>query len=93
MEESGALYDVYDTDVHPVWPDHQHQSLEDLESVDCLRRKIKYYFMNPCEKYQARGRKPWKLILQIIKIAIITIQVVIPDMTRLLIVVLLHHLD
>ncbi|KAJ3599277.1 hypothetical protein NHX12_033240 [Muraenolepis orangiensis] len=32
--------------------------------------------MNPCEKYHARGRKPWKLMLQIIKIAIITAQLV-----------------
>ncbi|CAK6971370.1 mucolipin-3 [Scomber scombrus] len=76
MEETSDLYDVYETDIHPVWTDHQHQSLEDPESVECLRRKIKYYFMNPCEKYHARGRKPWKLILQIIKIAIITIQLV-----------------
>ncbi|XP_077389597.1 mucolipin-3 isoform X2 [Festucalex cinctus] len=48
----------------------------EVDHVECLRRKIKYYFMNPCEKYHARGRKPWKLILQLIKIAIITIQLV-----------------
>ncbi|XP_051929397.1 mucolipin-3 [Hippocampus zosterae] len=48
----------------------------EVDNVECLRRKIKYYFMNPCEKYHARGRKPWKLILQIIKIAIITVQLV-----------------
>lgn len=78
MEESSDLYDVYETN-GPA--DHQQQCPEDLENVECLRRKIKYYFMNPCEKYHARGRKPWKLIVQIIKIAIITIQVVISDMT------------
>nr|XP_061790433.1 mucolipin-3-like [Nerophis lumbriciformis] len=48
----------------------------EVDSVECLRRRIKYYFMNPCEKYHARGRKPWKLLLQIIKIAIITVQLV-----------------
>ncbi|XP_042606989.1 mucolipin-3 [Cyprinus carpio] len=32
--------------------------------------------MNPCDKYKARGRKPWKLILQIVKIAVVTIQLV-----------------
>lgn len=79
MEESGDLYDVCETNASPPWADHQHQCPEDLDSVECLRRKIKYYFMNPCEKYHARGRKPWKLILQIIKIAIITIQVVLTD--------------
>ncbi|XP_044056944.1 mucolipin-3 isoform X6 [Siniperca chuatsi] len=78
MEESIStiLYDVHETNGSPPWVDHHHQCLENLDSVECLRRKIKYYFMNPCEKYHARGRKPWKLILQIIKIAIITIQLV-----------------
>ncbi|KAK2908148.1 mucolipin-3 isoform X1 [Channa argus] len=70
MEESGDLYDVYESNGPPPWAE------EDLDNVECLRRKIKYYFMNPCEKYHARGRKPWKLVLQIIKIAIITIQLV-----------------
>ena len=75
MEEPSDLYDEYETNAPPPWADDQHQCLEDFDNVECLRRKIKYYFMNPCEKYHARGRKPWKLILQIIKIAIITIQV------------------
>lgn len=81
MEESTDLYDVYETNCSPPWDAPQHQSLEDMDNVEHLRRRIKYYFMNPCEKYHARGRKPWKLILQIIKIAIITIQVVFSDMT------------
>ncbi|KAK5869586.1 hypothetical protein PBY51_024291 [Eleginops maclovinus] len=76
MEDRSDLYDVYTTNAPPHWEDPQHQCLEDQDNVECLRRKIKYYFMNPCEKYRARGRKPWKLILQIIKIAIITIQLV-----------------
>ncbi|XP_071342537.1 mucolipin-3 isoform X1 [Trachinotus anak] len=78
MEDSSHFqsYDVYETNAHAPWADHQHQCLEELDNVECLRRKIKYYFMNPCEKYHARGRKPWKLMLQIIKIAIITIQLV-----------------
>ncbi len=40
-----------------------------------LCRKLKYFFMSPCEKYQAKGRKPFKLVLQILKILIVTIQV------------------
>lgn len=43
--------------------------------VEDFRRRLKYFFMNPCQKYRARGRKPWKLMLQILKIAIITVQV------------------
>ncbi|XP_036410433.1 mucolipin-3-like [Megalops cyprinoides] len=48
----------------------------DSEAVDNFRRKLKYYFMNPCDKFRARGRKPWKLMLQILKICLITIQLV-----------------
>ncbi|XP_072244881.1 mucolipin-3 [Leuresthes tenuis] len=70
------LYDAYDTSNPPTWDEYQPQCQQDADEVECLRRRIKYYFMNPCEKYHARGRKPWKLILQIVKIAIITIQLV-----------------
>lgn len=59
--------------VHCRWNAHVH-SLE-TKAVGDLRRRLKYYFMNPCEKYQARRRKPWKLMLQILKIALITAQV------------------
>ncbi|XP_008297883.1 mucolipin-3 [Stegastes partitus] len=76
MEESSDLYDSSETNDPPAWEDHQAQHLDNLDAVERLRRKIKYYFMNPCEKYHARGRKPWKLTLQIVKIAIITIQLV-----------------
>ncbi|XP_051737155.1 mucolipin-3 [Ctenopharyngodon idella] len=54
-----------------------HARLEPLEEeVEKFRRKLKYFFMNPCDKYKARRRKPWKLILQIVKIAVVTIQLV-----------------
>ncbi|CAH2310444.1 WD repeat-containing 63 [Pelobates cultripes] len=42
--------------------------------TDQLRRKLKFFFMNPCEKFRARGRKPWKLCIQILKIAMVTVQ-------------------
>lgn len=49
----------------------------DTKVVEDFRRRLKYFFMNPCEKYRARGRIPWKLMIQILKIAIITIQVIL----------------
>uniref|UniRef100_A0A4W6BRL7 Mucolipin TRP cation channel 3 n=1 Tax=Lates calcarifer TaxID=8187 RepID=A0A4W6BRL7_LATCA len=57
---------------HYRWSTHTPGS----KVVEDFRRRLKYFFMNPCEKYRARGRKPWKLMLQILKIAIITIQLV-----------------
>uniref|UniRef100_A0A4W4GY83 Polycystin cation channel PKD1/PKD2 domain-containing protein n=1 Tax=Electrophorus electricus TaxID=8005 RepID=A0A4W4GY83_ELEEL len=41
-----------------------------------LRRKLKYFFMSPCDKFHAKGRKPIKLGLQILKIIIVTVQLV-----------------
>ncbi|XP_066528913.1 mucolipin-3 isoform X2 [Hoplias malabaricus] len=57
-----------------LWSDVLAQ--QEQREVESFRRKLKYFFMNPCEKYRARGRKPWKLMLQIIKIAVITVQLV-----------------
>ncbi|XP_065784160.1 mucolipin-3 isoform X2 [Muntiacus reevesi] len=54
---------------------NQHISpSEELLLEDQMRRKLKFFFMNPCEKFWARGRKPWKLAIQILKIAMVTIQ-------------------
>uniref|UniRef100_A0A672L1N2 Mucolipin TRP cation channel 3 n=1 Tax=Sinocyclocheilus grahami TaxID=75366 RepID=A0A672L1N2_SINGR len=63
------------------WPEsHAHQEQEKF------RRKLKYFFMNPCDKYKARGRKPWKLILQIVKIAVVTIQLVLFGLSNQMVV-------
>uniref|UniRef100_A0A1I8FI12 PKD_channel domain-containing protein n=1 Tax=Macrostomum lignano TaxID=282301 RepID=A0A1I8FI12_9PLAT len=35
---------------------------------DRMRRRLKYFFMTPCEKYQAKGRLPLKLLLQLLKV-------------------------
>lgn len=40
-----------------------------------LKKKLQWYFKNPYEKYQDRGRKPYKLLLQIVKIILVTTQV------------------
>ncbi len=79
MEESRDLYDVDICGTND--PPSLAEGLKDVDQAERLRRKIKYFFMSPCQKYHARGRKPWKLALQIIKIAVITAQVGIPDKT------------
>ncbi|CAL8345173.1 unnamed protein product [Merluccius merluccius] len=60
----------------PLKGPHRWKTDKQVCEVEDFRRRLKYFFMNPCEKYRARGRKPWKLTLQIVKIAIITIQLV-----------------
>lgn len=44
---------------------------------ECLREDLRFYFMNPCEKFRARQQIPWKMGLQILKIVMVTTQVMI----------------
>lgn len=44
---------------------------------DRFRRRLKYFFMNPIDKWRAKGRLPWKLGLQVIKIIVVTLQLLI----------------
>ncbi|OXB55463.1 hypothetical protein ASZ78_012895 [Callipepla squamata] len=65
----------------------QHLSLpQELLAEDQLRRKLKFFFMNPCEKFWARGRKPWKLGIQLLKIAMVTIQLVLFGLSNQMVV-------
>ncbi|XP_046724753.1 mucolipin-3 [Silurus meridionalis] len=77
MDDSGSSYlafNDFNSNGGSLWAESLAQ--QERQEVESFRRKLKYFFMNPCEKYRARSRKPWKLMLQIIKIAVITIQLV-----------------
>ncbi|XP_034386126.1 mucolipin-2 isoform X1 [Cyclopterus lumpus] len=51
-----------------------------------LRDDLKYYFMSPCEKYRARRHIPWKLVVQILKIVMITTQLILFGLSNQLVV-------
>ncbi|ELK06300.1 Mucolipin-2 [Pteropus alecto] len=53
---------------------------------ECLREDLKFYFMNPCEKYRARHQIPWKLGLQILKIVMVTTQLICFGLSNQLVV-------
>ena len=40
-----------------------------------LQKRLKFLFMNPCDKVRAKRRFPWKLFLQIVKVGLVTLQV------------------
>jgi len=56
-------------------PTSTSRSFEADGSEEEIRRKLQWYFKNPYEKYKERKRKPAKLVLQIIKIILVTAQV------------------
>lgn len=43
-------------------------------SEERLRRKLQFFFMNPIEKWQAKRRFPYKFVVQVIKIVLVTLQ-------------------
>ena len=53
--------------------------VERIQTTPCprevMKTKLRYHFMNPLQKFRARRRKPWKLVLQIVKIVLVTLQV------------------
>lgn len=42
---------------------------------EVMRKRLKSHFMTPYQKYKHRGRKPWKLLLQFLKLIVVTVQV------------------
>ncbi|XP_009958134.1 PREDICTED: mucolipin-2 [Leptosomus discolor] len=61
------------------------QSDLDLKEA-ALKEDLKFYFMNPCEKYRARRQIPWKLALQILKILMVTTQLIFFGLSNQLVV-------
>ncbi|XP_068176252.1 mucolipin-2 [Antennarius striatus] len=59
---------------------------EDAIKEDHLRDDLRYYFMSPCEKYRARRQLPWKLGVQILKIIMITTQLILFGLNNQLVV-------
>ncbi|PNF35721.1 Mucolipin-3 [Cryptotermes secundus] len=43
-------------------------------SEERMRRKLRFFFMNPIEKWQAKHRVPYKFVVQVIKIILVTVQ-------------------
>ncbi|XP_058809738.1 mucolipin-3-like isoform X2 [Phymastichus coffea] len=41
---------------------------------DKMRRRLRFFFMNPIEKWEAKRRFPYKFIVQVIKIVLVTVQ-------------------
>ncbi|XP_062264739.1 mucolipin-1-like [Platichthys flesus] len=69
-----------------VLPPQQQEEEEEEEEEEALRRKLKYFFMSPCDKYHAKGRKPFKLGLQLLKIIIVTVQLVLFGLSNQMVV-------
>ncbi|KAF7665911.1 hypothetical protein LDENG_00126970 [Lucifuga dentata] len=59
---------------------------QDIIKEESLRDDLRYYFMSPCEKYRARRHLPWKMGVQILKIIMITTQLILFGLNNQLVV-------
>ncbi|XP_062251327.1 mucolipin-2 isoform X2 [Platichthys flesus] len=59
---------------------------QDAVNEEILRDDLRYYFMSPCEKYRTRRHIPWKLGVQILKIVMITTQLILFGLNNQLVV-------
>ncbi|PFX20439.1 mucolipin-3-like [Stylophora pistillata] len=67
-------------------------SLQSSPSLrEILKTKIRYHYMNPFQKFRARRRKPWKLVVQIVKVALVTLQICLFGLDRFSLVTFLDH--
>lgn len=49
----------------------------DPNDVETLKYGLEYFFMDPLKKWQSKSTKPWKLVIQILKIVVVTMQLVL----------------
>lgn len=47
------------------------------QEVERMQRRLRFFFMNPIEKWQAKQRFPFKFLIQVIKIVLVTTQLCI----------------
>ncbi|XP_003747675.1 mucolipin-3 [Galendromus occidentalis] len=72
VEEPDPRTSIQDESIEQT--EEERRSFLSLEQR--MRRRLRFFFMNPIEKFQAKGRLPWKLGLQISKIIVVTLQLV-----------------
>ena len=58
-------------------PQTSASNVVEAESDERLRRNLAFFFMDPVRKFVARRQTPWKLMIQFLKIVLVTFQLVV----------------
>lgn len=69
---------------HRALISNPHINSEYMDELECLRLRLEYNFMDPMKKWQKRNTRPWKLLVQILKLIMFTSQLVVfgTDMSK-----------
>ncbi|KAM3914180.1 mucolipin-2 [Leptodactylus fuscus] len=79
-----SVPDPEDDEIIDLGPSMEQSEVE-REAIK-LRQDLKFYFMSPCDKYRARRQIPWKLALQVLKIVMVTTQLILFGLSNQLVV-------
>merc|ERR1740131_513389 len=75
---SGSYGGAYESEDDLAFKEEQRPLMANSSSAtpeeEKMKRKLKFFFMNPADKYIATRKIPWKLLLQILKVFIVTTQ-------------------
>ncbi|XP_069181711.1 mucolipin-3-like [Procambarus clarkii] len=78
QRNGGSSYGSITSRVNSVGSTTSTDSITELLNTDVtadrMRHRLRFFFMNPIQKWRARQRFPWKLLAQIIKIVLVTVQ-------------------
>jgi len=65
--------------MNPTSSNHNHESIllpnQQLLNKEQLQRKLRFYFMSPIDKWRIKKRFPLKLLFQLVKIVLVTMQI------------------
>ncbi|XP_026325066.1 mucolipin-3-like [Hyposmocoma kahamanoa] len=64
-----------ENNANPQGYSNQANSFSELNQLEeKMRRKLQFFFMNPIEKWKAKRKFPYKFVVQVIKIILVTFQ-------------------
>ncbi|KXJ19542.1 Mucolipin-3 [Exaiptasia diaphana] len=74
VEQSEPLLHRTGNSVHyeSIYDSEEYNSQRN--GIEVIRKRLKAHFMTPLQKFKYRGRKPWKLVVQMFKIIFVTAQ-------------------
>lgn len=71
---SGYGEGFIETPIHPIGGNGGGLSPMSTFNEERMRRRLNFFFMNPIEKWQVRKRFPYKFVIQLIKLVVVTTQ-------------------
>lgn len=74
---SDDVPDIYHSTRRPLISNDYNQLRDHSNDLEVLKCKLDYFFMDPVKKWRQKNTRPWKLVIQILKVFVFTSQLVL----------------